>query len=587
MPSDGRPRRLRIGPLEATWDHGALRWISVDGTEVLRGILLTARDANWLSITPRISQLQLVTRPDRFSISFQARFVGRRLDVECKVAYSGDHTGRIDVSFAGWARIDSVVQRLGLIVLHPASLAGQPIETIRDVVRARETFPALVTARRFASDVDGMRWPASDDLEASLAFRRDRWETEDQRAWTDASFKSYSPPLSRRHPMTLPTGAVAETGVRLEVARKDGLTVGSLPRQARRMSRHTERVLIGGDSRGPVPAIGLAWPGPIVAGDIERVRALRPAHLRVIADTQDIDWREGLRAAGRDAVAIGTSLQLELVGFDDEAARAALQVALADVPAPITDALVFGTATDDGLVTTAGSNVSALRDRLCAHAPGLTVGGGSRAGYAELAGGAVPMASLGTVAFTISPQIHATDAATIIENLGTLPVLVESAAALTSGRQLDVLGSFRPRLDAYETPPGRGLSSARFDDRLGEGLGVAWLVGTLSGLLTGTVRRITVLEASGRAGVLTSRSLGEVFGAVSSIEGGEVLGVQATPGVSALAIQSGALHVIVANLRDRSTTIDMELPVGWRPRDDRSPLPLGRFEHRIFVADPR
>ena len=76
MPSGGRPRRLRAGPVEATWDGGGLRWISLDGVEVLRGILLTARDSDWRTLEPRIGDLRISADAARFSIGFDVHFVG-------------------------------------------------------------------------------------------------------------------------------------------------------------------------------------------------------------------------------------------------------------------------------------------------------------------------------------------------------------------------------------------------------------------------------------------------------------------------------------------------------------------------------
>ena len=64
----------------------------------------------------------------------------------------------------------------------------------------------MVTADRFMTETRAMRWDPADDVRALLAFEGDPWETEDQRAWTDASFKSYAPPLAWPHPVTLQAG---------------------------------------------------------------------------------------------------------------------------------------------------------------------------------------------------------------------------------------------------------------------------------------------------------------------------------------------------------------------------------------------
>ncbi len=211
---------------------------------------------------------------------------------------------------------------------------------------------------------------------------------------------------------------------------------------------------------------------------------------------------------------------------------------------PIVGALAFGTTDDAGLVTTDGSEVAALRDRLRQVLPDLVVGGGSRVGYAELATADLPIGDLERVAFAVTPQMHATDPATIIENLSTLPVLMRSAAAL-SDRPIDVLGTLRPRFDGYATPPGRRLAPTRIDDRLAGDLGQVWLIGTLAGVLPATPARVTVLEATGPAGVLLtddgrdgSGGLAAILGAVLSMGEAQVVEVETTPGCTALAIRS-------------------------------------------------
>ena len=155
MPEGGRPRRLRVGRTEATFDGGGLRWIRVDGVEVLRGILLTARDADWRTLVPDIRGLVMTKGTDAFSIDFEARFRGEGLAVDARVAYRGDAAGGIEASFDGQVVADSVVQRLGLVVLHPADASGRPFEAFDDAgeVSLRGRFPELVSPERVPTSI--------------------------------------------------------------------------------------------------------------------------------------------------------------------------------------------------------------------------------------------------------------------------------------------------------------------------------------------------------------------------------------------------------------------------------------------------
>ena len=145
----GRDGCGSAGP-RATFDGGGLRWIRVDGVEVLRGILLTARDADWRTLVPDIRGLVVTKGADAFSLDFEARFRGEGLAVDARVAYRGDAAGRTEALFDGRVVEDSVVQRLGLVVLHPADASGRPFEAFDDAgeVSLRGSFPELVSPER-------------------------------------------------------------------------------------------------------------------------------------------------------------------------------------------------------------------------------------------------------------------------------------------------------------------------------------------------------------------------------------------------------------------------------------------------------
>ena len=49
---------LQAGPVSATLENGALRWIRLGSVEVLRGIAFLVRDRNWDTPAPQISDLE-------------------------------------------------------------------------------------------------------------------------------------------------------------------------------------------------------------------------------------------------------------------------------------------------------------------------------------------------------------------------------------------------------------------------------------------------------------------------------------------------------------------------------------------------
>ena len=69
-PSEGRV--LRVGPVTAELENGALRHIAYNGTEVLRGVAFLARNVNWGTYAPALSDLQVSQDGGGFKVTYRA-----------------------------------------------------------------------------------------------------------------------------------------------------------------------------------------------------------------------------------------------------------------------------------------------------------------------------------------------------------------------------------------------------------------------------------------------------------------------------------------------------------------------------------
>ena len=63
---------LRAGPVSATLEDGALRWIRFRGTEALRGIAFLVRDRQWNTPAPLLSNLVVQEDGGGFRVTFDA-----------------------------------------------------------------------------------------------------------------------------------------------------------------------------------------------------------------------------------------------------------------------------------------------------------------------------------------------------------------------------------------------------------------------------------------------------------------------------------------------------------------------------------
>ena len=56
---DAPMQALRAGALSAEFDNGALRYIRIGSTEVIRAIAFLVRDENWGTFTPAVEDLKI------------------------------------------------------------------------------------------------------------------------------------------------------------------------------------------------------------------------------------------------------------------------------------------------------------------------------------------------------------------------------------------------------------------------------------------------------------------------------------------------------------------------------------------------
>jgi hypothetical protein len=194
---------------------GELRELSLDGLELVQRIFPTVRDRHWATCTPLLLHADL--RRDQSAVRHSALLAylvdAGRVDVRIDLEIIAAGSGRCQVTYAleATADVEILFNRIGIAVLHPLSQAGAEAtwggaERVPASTGAL-TLPALVQPQHRS---DGHEVPIAGpyrDLAITAAgtrldwrFDGDDFEMEDQRNWSDASFKSYCTPLSFRTP---------------------------------------------------------------------------------------------------------------------------------------------------------------------------------------------------------------------------------------------------------------------------------------------------------------------------------------------------------------------------------------------------
>ena len=97
---------LTAGPVTATLESGALRWIKVGTAEAIRGIAFVVRDRAWGTPVPEISDLAISERGGAFKVTFTA--LCRTPDGD--LAWEGQIAGKADGTIRFTATEDSSLQ---------------------------------------------------------------------------------------------------------------------------------------------------------------------------------------------------------------------------------------------------------------------------------------------------------------------------------------------------------------------------------------------------------------------------------------------------------------------------------------------
>jgi len=196
---------LRAGPLTMLFEAGDLRYISLGSRELVRRIYGAVRDHDWKTIRPVFSALAVDAAADSFHIRYQAEHRDGDVDFVWQAAITGHADGVITFAFSGEARSTFLKNRIGLCTLHPMrECAGLPARARHaGGTESEVTFPSLVSVEQPVigfSDLRGLTYDAGTGARVELTFEGDIFETEDQRNWIDASYKTYSTPIAAPRP---------------------------------------------------------------------------------------------------------------------------------------------------------------------------------------------------------------------------------------------------------------------------------------------------------------------------------------------------------------------------------------------------
>ena len=127
-----------------------------------------------------------------FNIRLHVSYHAEPIHFVAKYFISGEQN-KIRFEMQGTAQSIFMKNRIGICVLHPiAECAGHKAKVIHpDGDISNFIFSQQIAAHPIVQNIESMQWSPAKGLTAMLNFSGDVFEMEDQRNWTDASFKTY------------------------------------------------------------------------------------------------------------------------------------------------------------------------------------------------------------------------------------------------------------------------------------------------------------------------------------------------------------------------------------------------------------
>ncbi|SDB35454.1 hypothetical protein [Bauldia litoralis] len=580
-------RLLTAGPITATLEDGQLRWIRIGDAEAVRAIGFLVRDRNWSTPTPEVSDLTVKETRGGFKVAFDALWRTADGTFSARLSYTAKASGTLTCEAVGAPAQDFQTCRTGFVILHPLKgFVGKPV-TIEhaDGSVATSTVPEEIVPDQPFLLVRAMTHSPLRGVKAELRMEGDTWETEDHRNWTDASFKTYSRPLSLPYPYPIAKGEEVRQSVTLTFT-------GKLPKAPAEGSGPVTVKL--GEASGKMPRIGVSVL-PEDARAAVRVAPLVKAagvqHINCRIDLRDRGWDKPLGDYAKLAKETGAEVVLEIIipgddtpareiGAAGKAVRAAKLKPAAVVVTPAADLKSYppGTPHPDGIPTWEAVASATRRTFRTAR-----IGGGMLSNFTELNRKRPPNKLFDFITHRTSATVHAADDRSVMETLEAVGQIIHSTRAIIGKTPYRIgpshIGnSFNPYGAAVsENPNGGRVTMARVDPRHRGLFGAAWHLGYLGQVADGGLEAATMASPVGEFGIAYAKQkhaqpwfdttrgakvypVYHVIRGIAGAAGARHVGAVSadTDRVRVLAWKKGkTTHVWLASLRDE--TVDVKL----------------------------
>jgi hypothetical protein len=499
-------RLLQAGPFNLKYENGFLRYISYGNDEIIRMVYFALRDDNWGTVDVVVQEEKIITDQNSFIITYNAyNQIGDEKVFHWKSKIEGKTDGTISFEISGSALKDFKKNRAGFCVLHPLK---DYLNTTCEIIHPDNS----VTKRNFPTHIDSdnpfkriktFRWAMKENW-FTLHYKGDVFETEDQRNWSDASFKTFCTPLDRPFPVLLKQGE--QVYQKIIFSPKAVLPSFGSP--------SSDVILRETNKQFRIPYIGIGASTEVTAltnKSIALLHELNLHHYRVEVYPFKEGWVTSFSKDCEHAAALALPLEvaLHLSNNFREESEAFIQLCLQN-RLSLSKILLLS---KDADVTSA--EVVEIIPYLKSQLPMVAFGAGTNFNFTEINKNRFGNIDFDFLSYSLNPQEHAFDDSTLIENLEAQNHTVRSVKAMYR-ESISVHISpvtLRKRFNPYTTNPLERIKSNidKADPRQKTPFAAVWTLGSICALASAGAEIVTYFQTVGNQGIINDEKTYPVY----------------------------------------------------------------------------
>ncbi len=501
---------LRAGELTAELEAGKLRYVRHRGHEAIRGIAFVVRGPGWETFHPAISNLAIEQEDETFRVSYDGEidaFAGR---MSFHAEITGSQSDGLEFKVSAETGSDFNTGRTGFVILHAVeAVAGAPCTILHVDGTSEETvFPDLVMPLQPFFDMRAVTHEVAPGLKVTCRMEGEHaWECEDQRNWTDASYKTYYRPLSLPFPYMIDGGSNFDQSVTLAFAGEAGGAAAG--------GDGAVEIALGAPIGTSMPRIGIGIPADLGRRSLEALDLLRDVGPQLLVAEYSADQApDDLSACQQLADILEAELTVEIVApcegpLDAEMADAAGAIAAAGVKP---DSLIVAQARlmNFTLETLEAMGVPSFAETYGAARkafPDVQLGGGVLTNFTEMNRNHPSPGLFDFMTHLTSAVVHEVDDRSVMETLQSLPSIIASVRAMAGGRPYRVGPSaigmrYNPYgPSTYDNQDNIRMAFNQQDPRHRALSGSAFTLGYVARMAAGGVEAVSLGSAVGEFGL--------------------------------------------------------------------------------------